>query len=64
MIVPLQVVFEGVVGSSYRGDIAIDDISFTAGACGNPGQHGAIECLKRITIIYINLGILPVCTEP
>ena len=27
-----QVVFEGVRGNSYTGDIALDDISFTVGA--------------------------------
>ncbi|XP_048242313.1 MAM and LDL-receptor class A domain-containing protein 1-like isoform X2 [Haliotis rufescens] len=30
---PYQIVFEGIVGSSYLGDIAIDDFSLTAGAC-------------------------------
>lgn len=29
----MQVVIEGTVGSSYRGDIAIDDISMADGAC-------------------------------
>lgn len=28
-----QVVFEGIRGNSYQGDIAIDDITFTVGAC-------------------------------
>ena len=28
-----QVIFEGVVGSSYTGDIAIDDFSLKAGSC-------------------------------
>ncbi|CAH3118157.1 unnamed protein product [Pocillopora meandrina] len=28
-----QVVFEAIRGSDYRGDIAIDDIAFTVGAC-------------------------------
>ena len=28
---PFQLVIEGVVGTSYRGDIAIDDISLTPG---------------------------------
>ncbi|XP_013393211.1 MAM and LDL-receptor class A domain-containing protein 1 [Lingula anatina] len=32
-----QLVFEGIRGSNYRGDIAIDDISMTKGACANPG---------------------------
>lgn len=28
-----QVVFEGIRGKGYQGDIAIDDIAFTVGAC-------------------------------
>ena len=34
----MQVVFEGVIGSNFRGDVAIDDVSFSAGACGSPGM--------------------------
>ncbi|XP_033751995.1 MAM domain-containing glycosylphosphatidylinositol anchor protein 1-like [Pecten maximus] len=29
-----QIVFEGIVGNGYAGDIAIDDVRVTAGACG------------------------------
>ncbi|XP_022097819.1 MAM and LDL-receptor class A domain-containing protein 1-like [Acanthaster planci] len=32
--VPFQIVFEGVVGASYQGDIAIDDIELVDGNCG------------------------------
>ena len=32
---PFQVIIEGVIGTGYRGDIAIDDISLTPG-CGVP----------------------------
>ncbi|XP_067654504.1 MAM and LDL-receptor class A domain-containing protein 1-like [Haliotis asinina] len=30
---PYQIVFEGIVGRTYLGDIAIDDFSVTAGSC-------------------------------
>ncbi|CAF3694948.1 unnamed protein product, partial [Didymodactylos carnosus] len=33
-----QIIFEGVVGSSYTGDISIDDVSLTNGACTPNGQ--------------------------
>ena len=29
----MQVIFEGVRGQGYRGDIAIDDVQFTVGGC-------------------------------
>ena len=31
----LQVIFEGIAGSSYTGDIAIDDVAITSGSCDN-----------------------------
>ena len=34
----LQVVFEGVIGNGYQGDIAIDDISVMNGKCSSPGK--------------------------
>lgn len=37
-ICSLQVVFEGVIGSSYFSDIAIDDVSIVPGACATPGS--------------------------
>ena len=34
-----QLVFEGVRGSSFQGDIAIDDVSVKAGSCAaSPGM--------------------------
>ena len=33
----IQIVFEGVIGSGFRGDIAIDDVSMTQGPCPLPG---------------------------
>ena len=32
-IIPIQIVFEGVVGPTYLSDIAVDDIYFTKGSC-------------------------------
>lgn len=33
-----NVVFEGVVGPGYRGDIGLDDIHMVAGNCPNQGK--------------------------
>ena len=33
----MQVLFEGVRGTSYTGDIAIDDFKLMDGACNKPG---------------------------
>ena len=30
--------FEGTVGGSYTGDIAIDDLKVVSGVCPNPGE--------------------------
>jgi hypothetical protein len=36
----LQLVFEGIVGTNVRGDIAIDDIKYVAGVCsGSTGKQ-------------------------
>ena len=35
----LQVIFEGVTGTSYSGDIAIDDVEIMDGACPRPGMQ-------------------------
>lgn len=36
--VSFQVAFEGVVGRSFTGDIAIDDITLRNGPCPSPGS--------------------------
>ena len=33
-----QLIFEGIRGKSYHGDIAIDDVSVAAGSCNKPGK--------------------------
>lgn len=32
-LIPLQIIFEGVRGSGYLGDIAIDDVTLKKGEC-------------------------------
>uniref|UniRef100_A0AAX7USA9 MAM domain containing glycosylphosphatidylinositol anchor 1 n=1 Tax=Astatotilapia calliptera TaxID=8154 RepID=A0AAX7USA9_ASTCA len=47
---PFQIVFEGIRGSGFEGDIAIDDVSITRGECkqqntvANAGKTGKIFC--------------------
>ena len=33
-----QIVFEGIVGNGYQGDIAIDDYSIVTGSCSSIGD--------------------------
>ena len=46
-----QVVFEGIRGKNYRGDIAIDDIAFTVGACAVLPQN-AVPTLPPTTATF------------
>lgn len=45
-LMPLQIIFEGVRGSGYLGDIAIDDVTLKKGECPrkqmdpNKGEDG------------------------
>lgn len=53
---------EAIVGGGYRGDIAIDDVSMTSGAC-SAGRNNKLElsdlfvntetCKQRLALIYI-----------
>ncbi|XP_041467516.1 MAM and LDL-receptor class A domain-containing protein 1-like [Lytechinus variegatus] len=36
----LKVIFEGIRGPNFQGDIALDDITFTTGDCGTPSYCG------------------------
>lgn len=33
----LQITFEGIIGSTYTGDVAIDEVKITNGSC--PGKY-------------------------
>ena len=52
---PFQLVFEGVVGASWQGDIAIDDVTVQTGAaCTSAGDDGG-KCnhckqIRRLTL--------------
>ena len=43
-----QVYFEGIRGSTYTGDIGVDDVSFSNTACG----------CKRIFVVFLTLVML------
>ena len=57
----LQIIFEGITGTSFTGDIAIDEVNVTEGKC--PGKHlylyfKHIFETQRILIIVIMLIII------
>lgn len=54
-----QVVFEGIRGKGYQGDIAIDDIAFTVGACVVL-PHNAVHIISTTTA----LSTAPPTTPP
>ena len=56
-----QIVFEGIVGANYHGDIALDDLTLSTGSCTDTGS-----CVKlvqqvdtRLTICIVEKGHLP-----
>ena len=50
-IVSFQIVFEGVVGTSYTGDIAIDDIVFTNTRCSHIPANAAPPTVPPTTTV-------------
>jgi hypothetical protein len=53
---PFHVTIEGMRGTGYQGDIAVDDISLQSGAC--PGNHDNMNILlnKKGRAKYYNTG--------
>ena len=49
MALSFQIMFEASVGSSYSGDIAIDDVLITDGACPLPGNK--LCCLLSFFVL-------------
>ncbi|XP_025085553.1 MAM and LDL-receptor class A domain-containing protein 1-like [Pomacea canaliculata] len=45
-----MLVFEGVVGSSYLSDMAIDDVSLTDGDCSSSSQPSKFTCRNQQTV--------------
>ena len=65
-----QVIFEGITGTSYTGDIAIDDVEIIDGACPLPGEPIVLDRMwlafvlqkyfrKRCLIVLLLASILP-----
>uniref|UniRef100_A0A3Q2X4C2 MAM domain containing glycosylphosphatidylinositol anchor 1 n=1 Tax=Haplochromis burtoni TaxID=8153 RepID=A0A3Q2X4C2_HAPBU len=56
---PFQIVFEGIRGSGFEGDIAIDDVSITRGECKQQNTvHSSAHCslsLKAWVIYFRNV---------
>ena len=49
----LQLVFEGIVGTNVRGDIAIDDIKYVAGTCsGSTGKQYFTSWLYIVLLCF------------
>eukprot|EP00057_Strongylocentrotus_purpuratus_P018001 XP_011672475.1 PREDICTED: MAM and LDL-receptor class A domain-containing protein 2-like [Strongylocentrotus purpuratus] len=46
------VILEGVRGSNYQGDIALDDITFTSGDCGTPILIECVTKRRRSTAMF------------
>ena len=51
-LINFQLIFEGVVGNGYLGDIAIDDITVKTGSCAGQGRYNTIHLI----IHFIDLG--------
>lgn len=60
-LLPEQIVFEGIRGPSFEGDIAIDDVSITIGKCkqentvASAGKTGKIDNEIKISFFDCKL---------
>ena len=50
-----QVIFEGIVGTSFTSDAAIDEISFVTGACKQTGKFTIKQynSLYSVQLLYL-----------
>ena len=53
-----QIVFEGVVGKSYQGDIAIDDLKLVKGLCPYPGDYGFFYFNLNDSVYHIHFDVV------
>lgn len=51
-------IFEGVRGTSYLGDIAIDDVSLTAGSCSQGMNLVLVRLRKYLRSAMKEIGIM------
>uniref|UniRef100_A0A9J8D591 MAM domain containing glycosylphosphatidylinositol anchor 1 n=2 Tax=Cyprinus carpio TaxID=7962 RepID=A0A9J8D591_CYPCA len=57
---PFQVVFEGIRGNGYEGDIAIDDVSVSKGKCK---QKDSVDKTAVLSGTHQSLHLLPVIVQ-
>ncbi|XP_016101738.1 MAM domain-containing glycosylphosphatidylinositol anchor protein 2-like [Sinocyclocheilus grahami] len=57
---PFQVVFEGIRGNGFEGDIAIDDVSVTKGKCK---QKDSVDKTAVLSGTHQSLHLLPMIVQ-
>lgn len=59
-----QIVFEGIVGKSYQGDIAIDDLKLIKSPCPLPGDYFVLFNLDELVYFPLSNALLQVPSIP